>query len=176
MPTPFRQLLNRVVRPRPSASARRRAFSPRLEMLEDRQVLSTFPVTTQLDNGNNASPTVGSLRKAILDANQKPGQDFIQFSIGNGGAYTIQPPAALPTITEAVIINGYSQLGSSFNSSANTDNAVLCIALYGKLAVGLVDGLTINANECSIQGLNIQCFSGDGIYVLEAIIRSPAIS
>jgi len=45
----------------------RNGFRPRLELLEDRSVPAV--VTTTLDNGDNVSPTPGSLRAAIIEAN-----------------------------------------------------------------------------------------------------------
>ena len=46
---------------------------------------ATFHVTTTADNNNNASPTAGSLRKAIIDANNNPGLDTIDFNILGSG-------------------------------------------------------------------------------------------
>ena len=43
---------------------------------------------------------------AIQDANANSGTDTIEFDIGGGGPRTIQPTSALPTILEAVIIDG----------------------------------------------------------------------
>ncbi len=45
-----------------------------LEPLEQRTVLSTFTVTNLSDSGD------GSLRQAIIDANERPGEDSIRFS------------------------------------------------------------------------------------------------
>jgi hypothetical protein len=67
----------------------------------------TFVVTNTNDNG------VGSLRQAILDANANSGADTINFNIAGSGVQTISLASALPTITEAVTIDGYSQPGSS---------------------------------------------------------------
>src|SRR5262249_37777310 len=55
-----------------------RSFVPRLDVLEDRTVLSTLTVLNNLDNGP------GSLRQAILDADSNPGLDTICFRIGTG--------------------------------------------------------------------------------------------
>src|SRR6266540_213772 len=51
-----------------------RSFLPRLEVLEDRTVPSTFTVTTLADSGP------GSLRAAITAANTNPGADVIRFA------------------------------------------------------------------------------------------------
>src|SRR6516225_918155 len=111
----------------------------RLEALEDRQLLSTFTVVNTNDSGT------GSLRQAILGANAHANTlnagnaaDEIDFNIAGNSVHTIQPATALPAITDAVIINGYSQPlndGSSNHASPNTaaigDNAVLRIELNG---------------------------------------------
>lgn len=70
---------------------------------------ATFTVTTTADNGDNVNPTAGSLRKAIIDANNAVGLDTITFNIAGAGVQTISPTAALPTITSPVIIDGWSQ-------------------------------------------------------------------
>ena len=44
---------------------------------------------------------------------------------------TISPLTALPTITDPVIIDGYTQPGASANTLAVGDNAVLLIELNG---------------------------------------------
>ena len=67
-----------------------------------------FLVTNTLDSGP------GSLRQAMLDANATPnvgGPDVIRFSIPGAGRTTIQPLSILPTITDAVVIDGTSQPG-----------------------------------------------------------------
>jgi hypothetical protein len=56
---------------------------PLLERLEDRTVLSTFPVLNLADSGAD------SLRQAILDANNNPGADVITFARGLHGTITL---------------------------------------------------------------------------------------
>src|SRR5437870_4605068 len=69
--------------PHPRSSRRTlplpRSFLPRLEVLEDRTVPSTFTVTNLADSGT------GSLRAAITAANANPGPDTIQFAHGLHG-------------------------------------------------------------------------------------------
>lgn len=125
----------------------------------------TFTVTTEADNGNNGSPTAGSLRKAILDANANSGLDTIQFNIPVGGVHEIDPPATLPIITSPVIIDGYTQPGSSVNTGTTTFNATINIRLNGLLSN--VNGLFLGAGSSgsTIKGLQIIQFSGHGIRV-----------
>jgi len=60
----------------------------------------------------NADPSgIGSLRQAILDANDSPGQDLITFSISGTGSHKIALTSGLPQINEAVVIDGTTQLG-----------------------------------------------------------------
>ena len=70
-------------------------------------IIGPFLVTNTNDSG------LGSLRQAILNANANPGLDTIDFAIPGLGVHTISPASALPTITDPVDINGYSQPGAS---------------------------------------------------------------
>jgi hypothetical protein len=80
-------------RPRPAG---RRPFVPRLDVLEDRTVLTTFPVTTLADGGP------GSLRQAIFLANATPGDDTITFAVTG----TINLASALPDLSSNIDIQG----------------------------------------------------------------------
>src|SRR4051812_8214029 len=110
------------------ASAKRRSLQ--FEGLECRSLLSTFAVLNTLDSGP------GSLRQAILDANAATGPDTIAFNISGPGVHTIQPLSQLPTITDAVTIDGYSQPGASPNTLASGDDAALQIEINGASAGG----------------------------------------
>ncbi|MEA3186941.1 MAG: trimeric autotransporter adhesin [Chthoniobacter sp.] len=116
---------------------------------------ATFSVTNTDDDGP------GSLRQAIVDANASLNvvvPDEIHFAIPGAGPFVISPKSALPALTESVIINGYTQTGSSQNANAlSDDNAVLMIALDGKHA-GSTPGFLVNANNCTIEGLAIGRF------------------
>jgi hypothetical protein len=79
---------------------------PRLEVMEDRTLLSTFTVTRNTDSGP------GSLRQAILDSNAATGvTNTIDFDIPGPGEPTIAPVSPLPMITNPVWIDGFSQPG-----------------------------------------------------------------
>ncbi|MBA3775708.1 MAG: hypothetical protein H0X11_04590, partial [Betaproteobacteria bacterium] len=115
---------------------------------------ATFLVTTTADAG------AGSLRQAIANANITPGADVINFNIPGSGVQTLTPASPLPAISDPVNINGYSQPGSSMNTLANADNAVLLIEING--AVSLQFGLDINlpGSGSTIRGLVINRVAG----------------
>lgn len=103
------------------------------------------------------------------DAPAGSGIDTIEFNIAGlpGTVHTIQPTSALPTITDPVSIDGYSQLGASENTLAVGNNAFLAIELDGTNA-GLVPGLLVSAGSTTIQGLVINRFGSEGILVTTA--------
>src|SRR5262245_59560905 len=94
------------------------------------------------------------------------GGGTINFNIAGVGVQTISPLSALPTITHPVVIDGYTQPGSSPNTNPPNlgINAVILIQLSGTTA-GNVAGLTLNANGCTVRGLVINSFQHDGIDV-----------
>ncbi|MBI5383587.1 MAG: hypothetical protein HZA90_02760 [Verrucomicrobia bacterium] len=116
-----------------------------------------FTVTSTADSGP------GSLRQAILDANANAGTDTIAFNIPGDGPHTIQPQSPLPTITAPVVVNGYSQLGSSPNTLVGGDNAVLKIILDGSQAGAGAYGLWLEGGRSEVRGLVVNGFAGGGI-------------
>ena len=108
-----------------------------------------------------------TLRAALEETNAHPGPDTILFNIAGAGLHVISPPVPLPTITDTVTINGYNQPGSSANTLAVGDNAVLRIALNGSSSTG--SGLSFagaGAGSSVVQGLVIGGFNaGYGISV-----------
>ncbi len=117
-------------------------------------VLKPTIVTNIADDG------FGSLRYAINYANSTAGvKDTITFNIPGQGPFTIQPLTPLPELTDAVVINGFTQPGAS------EANSILQIELNGAKAGTGANGLNINANNCTIKGLIIDQFSGNGIQI-----------
>jgi hypothetical protein len=109
-------------------------------------------------NTNDAGP--GSLRQTILDANTNPGADTIAFNIPGAGVHTISPLSALPPLTDGagVTIDGYTQPGSSPNTLAVGDNAILRIELKGTAAGEGVFGLLLQSSNNSVRGIVVNRF------------------
>lgn len=101
-----------------------------------------------------------SLREALIASNNTPGLDTIRFAItgpaGGLGEYTLLMGSALPTITDAVVIDGASQPGSSAHP---------LIVLDGNGVSG--HGLTLGAmaDGSTVRGLVIRGFGGDAIHI-----------
>jgi len=86
-----------------------------------------IPIT--VTNAQNSGP--GSLRQAIVDANSSVGLSHIAFSIPGGCPTLIALQSPLPDIESDVLIQGFSQPGSSPNTAAMGSNAVHCVVVYG---------------------------------------------
>src|SRR5262245_43217107 len=84
-------------------AARRKPYRPRVEALEDRCVPALLVVNTLADTVSD-NPNVTSLRKAILAANDLPGDDVIAFVPGFGG--TIRLTGPLPWLESHIEIRG----------------------------------------------------------------------
>jgi CSLREA domain-containing protein len=109
-----------------------------------------------------------TLRAAIQEANDTAGADQIRFNIVSAASVkTISPTSALPTVTEQVTINGYTQPGASPNTLATGNDAVLKVQLNGTNAgTGPnANGLVIEASNSTVRGLVINRFDSRGIVV-----------
>ncbi|MEZ6118086.1 MAG: DUF4347 domain-containing protein, partial [Pirellulaceae bacterium] len=111
----------------------------------------TLVVTNTLDDGS-----YGSLRWAINYANTNSGfTDTINFAIGSG-TQTISLSSALPTLTDSVVIDAWTQPGFSGTPRIIID------------ANGVTgDGFQLNSNadNSTIRGFVIRDFVGDGIQI-----------
>ncbi len=151
----------------PLRSAVRTGSNERIwfEQVEPRRLLSTFTVTSTADSG------AGSLRAAITSANAAANSggvpDIIAFALTGAGPFTIALTSALPTITDPVDIDGYSQTGAIKNSNDIDQpfNGVLRIVLDGINAPAGTNGLNIDAGDTTVQGLVIARFPGNGIRI-----------
>lgn len=146
---------------RTSGPVRARGYRPGVEGVEARQLLATLLVTTAADAG------AGSLRQAILDANVSTTASVIDFRIGTG-AQTIIPASPLPVITNPVTIDGTTQPGYAgtpliqingsqiFEPNTTPPNAY---------RIPYVAGLVVSGGNSTIRGLDINRFTGPGIFL-----------
>ena len=123
---------------------------------------ATYTVVNTNDSG------AGSLRQAILDANANiSAGDTIAFAITNLTT-TISPSSTLPTVTDIVTIDGYTQAGAAVNNSATIFNGTVLVRIAGAGAGSGANGLTLAHSNCVVRGLTITGFTGaagDGIEI-----------
>jgi hypothetical protein len=124
---------------------------------------ATFTVTSAADDG------AGSFRQAILAANAAPGMDTIAFGIGGSGVHEISVLSSLPSLNDAVLIDGYTQPGSSPNSAVIGSSAQIRVVLVGTGSAS-VRGLALVAGSAgsTVRGLAINRFGGSQINALSA--------
>ena len=87
------------------SSARRSSFSPRFEPLENRAMLSAISVVNLDDRPIGEDPVAGSLRAAIVAANESPGEDVITFDVKG----TVTLTGGELQITDDLTIDGPGQ-------------------------------------------------------------------
>src|SRR5262249_43271467 len=108
-----------------------------LEMLEPRELLTTFTVTNTGDNGGvDPGPGTGSgtFRQAIVDVNNdrqdtRESPDVTASNIPQAAVHPISLVGALPIISSPAVVDGYTQPGAKPNTLAFGDNAVLLIEI-----------------------------------------------
>ncbi len=130
----------------------------------DDRSLSDARCDTSANSGSQCT-----LRAAIEEANDTAGADAIEFDI-SGSQKTIRPDSQLPTMTDPVTMDAYTQQGASPNTLAEGNDAVLKVKLNGSNAGtsanpspnGLVIGGT---SESTIKGLVIHRFGGNGVRI-----------
>lgn len=117
--------------------------------------IGSFGATFTVSNTNDAG--AGSLRQAILDANGIIGRDSIVFGIAGVGVKTIQLQTVLPSITEQIAINGFSQSGENIYNIVIDGSSAANISgfLLGDYAL---DPLLYNVDNSLIRGLTLQNF------------------
>ena len=110
-------------------------------------------MTTTADSG------AGSLRECINFANSNPGTT-IAFNIAGSGPHVIAPTSALPTITNALTMDGTTE--PDFTTNGNRP-----IVVVAGSNLGTVNGLVISATAdgTTIRGLVIRDWGGDGIEI-----------
>ncbi len=130
-------------------------------------VFTIAAATYTVTNTNNSG--AGSLRQAIIDANNNPGSDRIEFRIGSGEK-TINLLSELPHITSAggpVYIDGATQPSETSGLGCLEQKGHPCIELNGANAGPVNGGLVILAGGTIVRGLAINRFKGNGIYIAD---------
>ncbi len=162
-----------IARGHRAARRRRHAVIPEAVFpLEERRLLSqTFTVTD-----TNSDYNMGSLNWAIQQVNVDTSDsgsspDVIDFNIPGTGPFTIPAPG-FNGINNPVVIDGYSQPGSSPNTLAQGDNAVIQIVLDGQ---GNAFGLLVSGGSSTIDGLAIND-SGTDLELLNPLGVPPSPS
>ncbi len=122
---------------------------------------ATLVVTSAADTAGSTCGGTCTLRQAITAANATVAADTINFAITVPirGEILISPASPLPTITQPLTINGYSQSGTRTNDDPNISNAVLRVRLDGANAGSSARGLAICASGVVIRGLSITRFA-----------------
>src|SRR5258708_20235346 len=92
----------------------------------------------------------GTLRQAILDANDSPDENLVVFNFPGSAPYTIHLLSALPAITSPIIIDGWSQPGFSGTPVVEVD---------GSTANNSIDGLVIQSGPSTVRGLALHGFA-----------------
>ncbi len=119
-------------------------------------IATATTVTTTVDNGNDASPTVGSLRAAIETANNNANSK-ISFAIpGSNEPFVINLASPLPNIMKPTTIDGTTQDPAS---------PVPVIEINGSAVTGSGLVLSTGSDGSVIKGLDIVNFAGAGIDV-----------
>jgi hypothetical protein len=166
-----------------SRSKRATRKVPTLEILEDRSVPAVITVNSALDIAVAGDGLV-TLREAITATNANsdggdaditaaragaynagPVADTINFAIPGAGVHviTVTDPR-LPTIIDPLLIDGYSQAGTTVNTKVGGEtDANLLIVLDGSNAGPSAPGLVVTAGKSTIRGLVIQNFGGFAI-------------
>jgi hypothetical protein len=124
------------------------------EPLEHRLLLASGPVAADTSPGTFyvtrlGSSGMGTLGQAILDANNHPGPDTINFNLSET-SYTIYVQTPLPPVSDTTVIDGLSQPNRAMYGP---------VTLIGTHAPADADGLTLSGGTHSVvRGLVITGF------------------
>src|SRR4029450_6901105 len=97
---------------------------------------------------NDSGP--GTLRQALLDANDSPAPNLIAFNFPDSGPHTINLLSALPPLADEIFIDGWSQPGFT---------GIPTIELNGAGISPAADGLVIYGSNSTIRGLALYGFA-----------------
>ncbi|MGE4071605.1 MAG: right-handed parallel beta-helix repeat-containing protein [Lysobacterales bacterium] len=131
----------------------------------DRGALETaISDTTTLTVTTTANSGAGSLRQAILDANASSNTQTIEFNISGNCPRSIVLSTPLPDITDGLIIDAFTQPGSSANTQELSYDGTHCVVLSGGTTHGLRLSPTLGENV-TVRGLAFFDFTTAAIEV-----------
>ncbi len=136
---------------------RKNASQLRIESLEDRRLLATFPVLNTNDSGPD------SLRQAIINANANADFDNITFNIGSG-VQTISLLSSLPAIVAPVNLDASTSPGFTGTPLVELDGSTIPPELPAANGITLAPQAG-TASPSTIRGLAIGGFSNAGISI-----------
>jgi hypothetical protein len=127
----------------------------------------TTAVQTVIYTSDDTTP--GTLRAAIAAANANPGTTTIRFAIGCPNTIALSSP--LPDIVKPMVIDGYSQAGSSPNTSVDGFNATNCVTLAGNAEPAATHALRVpssasNDVALTVKGLRLIGFTGAALRLI----------
>ncbi|MCA9874686.1 MAG: right-handed parallel beta-helix repeat-containing protein, partial [Anaerolineales bacterium] len=93
-----------------------------------------------------------SFREALNLANASAVSNSISFNIPGDNPPVIYPQSSLPTVTDAVLIDGTTQPGG-------------WVVVDGSQAGSATNGLEINAGSSTVRGLRLIHFGGSGVWI-----------
>jgi parallel beta-helix repeat protein len=174
MSSNWQESLGRVFGSRKRTLPRRH---PMIECLEARLVPADCTVINTNDAGVGAN-NAGDLRWCIDQINADfNNPNTINFNIPGPGPYVIKVNSLLPQIGRPVLISGYTQPGSSFNTLTDGDNAEVPVVLDGQNLAGntfgldigfghgsTVRGLALTGFDVAIRATGSDCIEGNFIY------------
>ena len=111
-------------------------------------IVRVIPYELPVASTDDSGP--GTLRQALLDANDSPDENLVVLRLPGPGPYTIHLLSPLPVITSPVIIDGSLQTGS---------NTAPGIELDGSGLSNGTDGLVIQAGSSTLRGLALHGFA-----------------
>lgn len=121
------------------------------------QAERTYVVTSTADSGDNNSAAPGTFRRALVDANNRPGMDAITFDLPGSGVKTIVIKNYLPDVSDdaGIIIDGTtSDDRIQFDGSQTRGHHGLRVTGNNTVIRGLVINGIRDAAGIAIEGAN----------------------
>jgi CSLREA domain-containing protein len=139
---------------------------------------ATITVTSTADIAD-ANDGLCTLREAITSANsniasggvageclagEAPASDTIEFDISGAGVHTISPSSPMPTISQIVTIDGYTQGTAHANTLSVGNDALLLIEIDGTNVSGNLFNI-VGGGSSTLRGLVVNRLAGTAIYI-----------